>query len=71
MDASSPSKTNTFYVTFYPDDFLEPDDDEDNFAVWDAWFTQIVDPLVAAGRLQWATITEMSKTFEAWEEAGQ
>ncbi len=67
LQSATPGMVNTFYVTFHPGDFLEPQDDEEDFAVWDAWLTEIVDPLVADGRLRWATIEEMATAFEAWE----
>jgi hypothetical protein len=27
----------------------------------------VVDPLVAAGRIQWATVSQMADAFEAWK----
>ena len=27
----------------------------------------VIDPLVASGRVQWATFTQMADAFEAWE----
>ena len=56
-------------ITFHPGDFLATDDDEEDFAVWDAWLAEVVDRLAADGRLQWATIEEMAAAFEAWEAA--
>jgi hypothetical protein len=67
LESATPGMVNTFYVTFHPADFLEPQDDEEDFAVWDAWLTETVDPLVADGQLQWSTIKEMAEAFEAWE----
>jgi hypothetical protein len=58
---------NTFYVTIHPGDFLNFDNDEEDFMVWEAWFTEVIDPLVEAGLLKWATIAEMAAAFEAWE----
>jgi hypothetical protein len=70
LASATPGMVNTFYLTFHPGDFLAPEDDEQDLVVWDAWLTEIVDPLVAVGRLEWATIGEMATAFEAWE-AGQ
>jgi hypothetical protein len=67
LQSATPEMVNTFYITFHPGDFLEVGDDEEDFASWDAWLTQIIDPLVADGRLRWATIAEMAAAFEAWE----
>lgn len=67
LQSATPGMVNTFYTTFHPGDFLEVTDDEEDFASWEAWLTQIVDPLVSDGRLSWATIAEMAAAFEAWE----
>ena len=67
LESATPGMVNTFYITFHPGDFLEPADDEEDYAVWNAWLTEIVDPLVGDGRLRWATIAEMAAAFEAWE----
>jgi hypothetical protein len=67
LDAATPGMVNTFYVTFHPGDFIDPSNDEQDYLVWDAWLTEIIDPLVAAGRLKWATISEMAAAFEIWE----
>lgn len=67
LESAAPGMVNTFYITFHPGDFLESSDDEEDYAVWDAWLTEIVDPLVADGRLRWATVAEMARAFEAWE----
>jgi hypothetical protein len=67
LEVASSNKVNTFYITFHPGDFLALDDDEGEYAIWDAWFAEIIDPLVEAGLLKWATIEEMAKAFEVWE----
>jgi hypothetical protein len=67
LASSTPGMVNTFYVTFHPGDFMQPDNDEADFELWDTWLTEIVDPLVAAGRVRWATIGEMAAAFDAWE----
>jgi len=58
---------NVSYTTFHPGDFRTPEDDEHEFARWDEWLTTVVDPLVADGRLQWATASEMARAFADWE----
>jgi hypothetical protein len=68
LESATPGMVNTFYVTFHPGDFLSPEDDEIDYLVWDAWLTEIVDPLVADGRLEWSTIGEMADAFASWEE---
>jgi len=34
---------------------------------YDDMLTNLIDPLVASGHVQWATIDEMHSVFEAWE----
>ncbi|MFQ5399433.1 MAG: hypothetical protein ACE5E7_07525 [Anaerolineae bacterium] len=58
---------NVSYTTFHPGDFRTPEDDEHEFARWDEWLTKVFDPLVADGRLQWATASEMAHAFADWE----
>jgi hypothetical protein len=67
LQVAAADKVNTFYVTIHPGDFLAEEDDEQDFMVWDAWFTEIIDPLVQSGFLKWATIAEMAEAYEAWE----
>jgi hypothetical protein len=69
LASASEDRINTFYVTFHPDDFLDEQDDQYEFGVWDAWLTEVIDPLVEDGRLEWATISEMGAAFEDWEQA--
>jgi hypothetical protein len=67
LQATTPGMVNVFYTTFHPGDFLESIDDEEDYIVWEAWLTEIVDPLVADGRVRWSTISEMAEIYEAWE----
>ncbi len=67
LHAADPRKVNTFLATVHPGDFLVPADDEAEFAVWEAWLNRILDPLVASGRVRWATVAEMAEVFRTWE----
>jgi len=67
LSAADPDKVNTFILTVHPGDFLAPADDEAEFAVWEAWLGQVLDPLVRAGRVRWATVAEMVEAYCAWE----
>lgn len=69
LRAALPADVNTFIATVHPGDFLAPADDEVEFALWEAWLAQTVDPLVASGRVRWATVTEMAAAFDAWQGA--
>ena len=62
-------KVNAFYATLHPGDFFGPGSDEEKLRIWDEWLTEIVDPLVSDGRVQWATMSEIAEAFVAWEES--
>lgn len=53
----------------HPSDFFGPGSDEEKLQVWDKWLTTVVDPLVADGRIQWATMSDIADAFMAWEES--
>jgi hypothetical protein len=69
LNAVVEGKINTFIATLHPGDFLDPSDDEHDFQIWDEWLTEVIDPLVASGRLRWATASEMAAAFKGWEES--
>ena len=69
LDAVTEGKVNAFYGTLHPSDFFGPGTDEDKLQVWDEWLTAVVDPLVADGRIQWATMSDIADAFIAWEES--
>ncbi|MCK4451967.1 MAG: hypothetical protein KAX26_15385, partial [Anaerolineae bacterium] len=69
LDAVTEGKVNAFYGTLHPSDFFGPGTDEDKLQVWDEWLTTVVDPLVADGRIQWATMSDIADAFIAWEES--
>ncbi len=69
LHAAHPGMVNTFIATVHPGDFLYPGDDEAEFALWEAWLTEVLDPLVASGRVKWATVLEMAQAYRGWEGA--
>jgi hypothetical protein len=69
LGAVTEGKVNAFYPTLHPSDFFGPGTDEDKLQVWDEWLTTVVDPLVADGRIQWATMSDIADAFVAWEES--
>jgi len=69
LDAVTEGKVNAFYGTLHPSDFFGPGSDEEKLQVWDQWLTAVVDPLVADGRIQWATMSGIADAFMAWEES--
>ena len=69
LDAVTEGQVNAFYGTLHPGDFFGPGSDEDKLQVWDQWLTAVVDTLVADGRIQWATMSDIADAFIAWEES--
>lgn len=64
---ADPSRVSVFHFTVHPGEFMgEPGHP---FAVIDRFLAEVVDPLVASGRIQWATFSEMADSYEAWEQA--
>jgi len=59
---------NVFHVTAHPGEFRGPLGREP-FEVVDRWLTQVVDPLVKAGKLRWATFSEMADAYVQWEKS--
>lgn len=60
LAAAQPDRVNVFHFTVHPGEF-SPD-------VIDHFLTTVVDPLVAEGRVRWATYSEMADAFRTWEE---
>lgn len=67
LETAQPGKVNVFHFTVHPGEFRG--NVNDPFAVIDRFLTEVVDPLVAEGKVQWATYSEMAAAFEAWEGA--
>lgn len=64
---ADPSRISVFHFTVHPGEFRG--EAEHPFEVIDRFLTEVVDPLVASGRIQWATFSEMADSYEAWEQA--
>jgi len=47
--------------------YLETDEFQEHLAAYEQLFTDLIDPLVASGHVQWATTEDIRQTFEAWE----
>ncbi len=60
-------RVNVFHFTVHPGefrgDFARP------FGVIEDFLTNVVDPLVKAGKIHWATFSQMADEFIAWEKA--
>lgn len=66
LDTAEAGRVNVFHFTIHPGEFRG--DANDPFSVIERFLTEVVDPLVADGRVQWATFSEMAAAFEDWEE---
>lgn len=67
LEAAQPGKVNVFHFTIHPGEFRG--DPNQPFAVIEKFLTEVVDPLVASGQVQWATFSEMADAYAAWETA--
>ncbi|MBA4380836.1 MAG: hypothetical protein C0393_09235, partial [Anaerolinea sp.] len=67
LAAAEPGKVNIFHFTVHAGEFRG--DPQHPFAVIEKFLTEVVDPLVASGQVQWATYSEMADAFAAWEQA--
>jgi acetyl esterase/lipase/peptidoglycan/xylan/chitin deacetylase (PgdA/CDA1 family) len=67
VEAAQPDKVNVFHFTIHPGEFRG--DLATPFAVIEQFLTDAVDPLVASGKVRWATFSEMADAFAAWERA--
>lgn len=67
LAAAQPGKVNVFHFTVHPGEFRGSP--QAPFAVIEQFLTEVVDPLVASGQVQWATFSEMADAFAAWEAA--
>lgn len=65
LAASEAGKVNVFHFTVHPAEFRG--DPQRPFAIIDRFLTEVVDPLVASGKIQWATFGGMADAYAAWE----
>ena len=67
LEAAEAGKVNVFHFTVHPGEFRG--DPQHPYDVIEKFLTEVVDPLVASGQVQWATFSEMADAFTAWEAA--
>lgn len=65
LDAVRSDRVNVFHFTAHPAEFVG--DPNDPYAMLADFLDDVIDPLVASGKLQWATFSHMADAFEAWE----
>jgi peptidoglycan/xylan/chitin deacetylase (PgdA/CDA1 family) len=66
--ASTAGAVNVMHFTLHPGELLGSP--ADPFGAVERFLTEHVDPLVAAGRVQWATLAGMADAYIAWEQGG-
>ena len=66
LAAAEPGKTNVFHFTIHPGEFRGQA--QDPFGVIEKFLTEVVDPLVASGDVQWATFSQMADAYAAEEQ---
>jgi len=65
LAAAQPGKVNVFHFTVHPGEFRG--DPQNPFGVIEKFLTEVVDPLVASGDLQWMTFSQMADAYTATE----
>lgn len=61
LDAAEAGKVNVFHFTVHPGEFRG--DPQHPFEVIEKFLSEVVDPLVASGQVQWATLSEMADAY--------
>jgi acetyl esterase/lipase len=67
LEVARADKVNVFHFTIHPGEFRG--DPTRPFGVIEDFLTNVVDPLVKAGKVRWATFSQMADEFIAWEKA--
>lgn len=68
LKAARTDRVNVFHLTVHPGEFRGTPD-SGQFDILDRWLTSVVDPLVKARKVRWATFNEMATAFKDWEKA--
>lgn len=66
LRAARKDRVNVFHITVHAGEFRGGPFGQP-FAVIDRWLTEVVDPLVKAGKIKWATFSEMADAYVKWE----
>ena len=65
LAAADRDRVNVFHFTVHPGEFVG--DPHAPYELLADFLDDVVDPLVASGRIQWATFAQMAHAFESWE----
>lgn len=66
VEAASSDRVNAYHFTVHLGEFVS--NPNEPLAIVDLFLTQVVDPLVASGKVRWATFSEMADAFIEWEK---
>jgi peptidoglycan/xylan/chitin deacetylase (PgdA/CDA1 family) len=67
LRAARKDRVNVFHITVHSGEFRGRPDARP-FEIVDQWLTKVLDPLVKAGKVRWATLAEMAAAYAAWEK---
>jgi len=66
LSKTVPGQVNTFHFVVHPGEItgsgVAP------YASLDKWLTEYIDPLVAAGKVRWATYGDIADAYQVWEK---
>ncbi|MCK5246316.1 hypothetical protein KAR02_05430, partial [Candidatus Bipolaricaulota bacterium] len=65
LAAARTDRVNVFHFTVHPAEFVG--DPSNPYFVFAEFLDDVVAPLVDAGKIQWATFSQMADAFETWE----
>jgi peptidoglycan/xylan/chitin deacetylase (PgdA/CDA1 family) len=66
LSKTVPGRVNTLHFVVHPGEITGLNGAP--YASLDKWLTEFIDPLVAAGRVRWATYGEMADAYRTWEK---
>jgi hypothetical protein len=69
LRAARSDRVNVFHITVHAGEFRGGPQTARPFAVIDDWLREVVAPAVQAGKIRWATFSEMADAFQAREKA--
>jgi hypothetical protein len=69
LRAARPDRVNVFHITVHAGEFRGGPQAVRPFGVIDDWLGAVVAPAVKAGKIRWATFSEMADAYKAWEKA--
>jgi len=65
LAAAGPDRVSAYHLTLHPNEFRGAPGCP--YEMIDRFLTEVIDPLVAAGKVRWATHSEVADAYVAWE----